>query len=303
MNGIILLDKPSGYTSFGAVRAVSRLFSREKAGHSGTLDPAATGVLPVFLGRATKLIPLLPDTDKSYTATAVFGSSTDTGDAEGEVTAFTESVPTEEQLLSVLPSFLGPQLQVPPMYSAKKRNGVPLYRLARQGETVEREACSIVIRSLELAGFSGNNFTLDVTCSGGTYVRTLAEDIAAACGSLCHLTSLRRTGACGFRLEDCVTLEELQELAAEGRQDEALLGCDSAFRDLDSIKLDEDLSRLLLNGFRFPASRAGLLPEPGKRYKVYDERGSFTALCSINDRLELIKLWQADTVQTGRTLL
>ena len=294
MNGIVLLDKPLGITSFEAVRSVSRIFGREKAGHSGTLDPAATGVLPVFLGRAAKLISLLPDRDKSYVARVRLGISTDTGDAEGKETGRSDFLPGPEQIRSALPAFTGEILQTPPMYSAKKRDGVPLYELARRGETVERKPCRVFIRSLEAGDFAEDSFTLKVSCSEGTYVRTLAEDIAAACGALCHLTALRRTSACGFPEEDCVTLDRLRLLAEQGRQEEAVLGCDAAFPGLEAVTLPDDLARLMLHGFRFPASRAGLEGAPGTRYRIHDRNGRLTAICGINGDLDLLKLWQAE---------
>ena len=225
------------------------------------------------------------------------GISTDTGDAEGKETGRSAFLPSEEQILSVLPSFTGEILQTPPMYSAKKRDGVPLYELARRGETVERKPCRVFIRSLEAEDFTGDGFTLKVSCSEGTYVRTLAEDIAAACGALCHLSALRRTSACGFPEEACVTLDRLRLLAEEGRQEEALLDCDAAFPGLEKAVLPDDLARLMLHGFRFPASRAGLEGEPGTRYRIYDKDGRFTAICGINGDLDLLKLWQADIIQ------
>lgn len=292
MNGIVLLDKPYGRTSFEAVRAVSRIYGHEKAGHSGTLDPAATGVLPVFLGRATKLISLLPDTDKSYTAEVRLGEKTDTGDADGVTVAVTDHIPTENQLLEALPGFTGDILQIPPMYSAKKINGVPMYKLAREGKEAERRPCAVSVRSIEISGYDGVSFNLSVECSSGTYIRTLAEDLAEACGSLCHLTSLRRTSACGFRIGECLTPEQLSSLKESGREWDVVADCERPFMCCPVLKLDGDLLRLFMNGFRFPAKRAGADFGPGCMLRIY-AGGSFSALGRIDCELQLEKIWQA----------
>ena len=292
MNGIIILNKPAGCTSFEAVRSVSRLFSREKAGHAGTLDPMATGVLPVLLGRATKLNQFLPETGKSYIATVAFGVQTDTGDFEGRTVAESASRPDREAWENAVRNRTGKQLQIPPMYSALKKDGKPLYELARKGETVERAAREIEVTELETLAFDGETARIRVSCSAGTYIRTLAEDLAADCGCLAHLTALQRTAACGFSLEDAVTLEELS--SAEDPQRYAV-SPETLFAADPSVKLGPELARLFLNGFVFPAGRAGVRETGLPRIRVY--RGeSFIGLGCIDGEGSLKKLWQTETV-------
>lgn len=213
LSGIICLDKPEGITSFSAVRAVRRITGEKKVGHAGTLDPMATGVLPVFMGAATRFIELLPDHGKSYRAGVRPGITTDTLDITGTVTGGSAPSFTKEELLAVLDSFKGKQLQLPPMYSAISKNGVRLYDLARQGIEVEREKREIEINSLELIDFNTetHEFIIDVKCSKGTYIRSLASDIGETLSCGAALYSLRRTSACGFDISSAVTIEELEK--------------------------------------------------------------------------------------------
>ncbi len=194
LNGIFLLDKPSGMSSHEAMLAVRTIFNAEKAGHTGTLDPLATGLLPICFGKVTSLSGHLLNASKRYLAEVRFGTRTSTGDAAGEVQATSDpSALTEQLLLKSLPAFTGRISQVPPMYSALKKDGVRLHKLARQGVEVEREAREIEIEALSLVAFDGHQATLDVRCSKGTYIRTLAEDWAASLGQAAHLSGLRRT--------------------------------------------------------------------------------------------------------------
>ena len=292
MNGIIILNKPAGCTSFEAVRSVSRLFSREKAGHTGTLDPMATGVLPVLLGRATKLNQYLPETGKSYIATVVFGVQTDTGDFEGRAIAENAARPNREAWENAVRNRVGKQLQVPPMYSALKKDGKPLYELARRGETVDRTAREIEITELQTLFFDGNTARIQVSCSAGTYIRTLAEDLAADCGCLAHLTALQRTAACGFSLEEAVTLEELSTAADPQRYAVSL---EKLFAGCPYVRLSPELARLFLNGFVFPAGRAGLKAAGLQKVCVYREE-TFIGLGCVDGEGLLKKLWQTETV-------
>jgi tRNA pseudouridine55 synthase len=217
VDGVLLLDKPIGFTSNDALQKVRRLFSAAKGGHTGTLDPMATGLLPLCFGEATKFSADLLDADKTYEAVLKLGATTDSGDAEGKVTA-TSAVNVEEaQVSKVLPQFTGNIQQVPPMYSALKRDGRPLYELARQGIVVEREARAVTIHAIELLNFAGDFMTLRVACSKGTYIRVLATDIGAALGCGAHLTALRRTRVGDLDLEGAVTLAELEGLDEAGR--------------------------------------------------------------------------------------
>lgn len=217
VTGIILLDKPLACSSNQALLRVRSLYQAEKAGHTGSLDPLATGLLPVCLGQATKLCGYLLDSDKRYLATAKLGERTRTGDAEGEVIARSDaSQVTRDQLEAVLPKFLGTIHQVPPMYSALQQGGVRLYALAREGIEVPREAREITIHALRLVSFDGGQFQLDVRCSKGTYIRTLIEDIAAAFGQCAHLIALRRTEVSPFHAQSMVTLDELEKASIQG---------------------------------------------------------------------------------------
>ena len=214
MEGIIVLDKPQDFTSFDAVAVVRGLTRERRIGHTGTLDPMATGVLPLLLGRATKAASLLPETAKTYEASFRFGEAYTTGDVTGEVIKTDETPVLRAALETALDSFRGDILQVPPMYSAVSVNGQRLYKLARQGIEVEREARPVHIAELTLLEYNENEKTgkLHVTCSKGTYIRTLIEDIAQKCGTVGAMTALRRTAACGFTLADAVSLDTLKPL-------------------------------------------------------------------------------------------
>lgn len=217
VDGVLLLDKPIGFTSNDALQKARRLFSAAKGGHTGTLDPLATGLLPLCFGEATKFSADLLDADKTYEAVLKLGVTTDSGDAEGKVTA-TSTVNTEKAaILKLLPQFTGDIQQIPPMHSALKRDGRPLYELARQGIEVEREARAVTIHSIDLLDFAGDSMTLRVACSKGTYIRVLAADIGAALGCGAHLAALRRTRVGDLNLEGAVTLAELEGLDEAGR--------------------------------------------------------------------------------------
>ena len=250
MNGLMILDKPRGRTSFQAARKVSRILGKEKTGHAGTLDPMATGVLPVMTGRATKLLQYLPDTAKVYEAEALFGIRTDTADADGAVIETGGRIPSEEEVGAALKSFIGKSSQIPPMYSAVKQGGVPLYRLAREGRTVERLPREIEICSAELLSFHDGRAVFSVECSAGTYIRTLAEDIAARCGTVCHLTALRRTRACGFGIENAVTLAQLEKAAEAGEEDRLLISPEKIFADWPAVHIGKQLEKMFMNGRR-----------------------------------------------------
>jgi len=256
-NGIVLLDKPLGLSSNSAVQKVRRAFGRVKAGHTGSLDPLATGMLPVCLGEATKVAGYLLDGDKEYAFTMRLGERTATGDREGEVV---ERGPLPDdpqvQIASVLATFTGPIQQVPPMYSALKRDGQPLYQLARQGIEVEREARTITIHALELLDVAGADASLRVRCSKGTYVRTLAEDLARALGSCAHLTALRRIAVAPFPSTSLVQLAAL-----EADPDAVpLLPADAALPQLPEVHLDEFAARKVRQGNAIRQDAQGGLP-------------------------------------------
>lgn len=252
VDGVLVLDKPAGCTSNEILQRVKRMFGAAKAGHTGSLDPLATGVLPLCFGEATKFSQYLLDADKAYVVKAKWGERTDTSDADGEVveTCATDGL-TEALLLQTLESFRGDIEQVPSMYSALKHNGQPLYKLARQGVEVERKARKVRIISLELLDFDTTHFRLAVSCTKGTYVRNLVEDIAAAMGNLAHVVELRRTQAGPYTLEQAVTVETLSQAIDSGGHkalDELLLPLGSSADHWPALELTEATAFYLRNG-------------------------------------------------------
>ena len=247
VDGVLLLDKPSGMTSNSALQAARRLFSAAKAGHTGTLDPLATGLLPLCFGEATKFSADLLEADKTYEADLLFGLTTDTGDAEGEVLKRRPVTFVREELEAVLARFRGPIRQIPPMYSALKRDGKPLYELARQGIEVEREARQVCIHELSLLDLQGDRCRLRVSCSKGTYIRTLAEDVGEALGCGAHLTALRRTVVGALQISDAVTLDQLSALSDEQRT-AWLKAPDALLQSLPEVSLDEEAATRFLHG-------------------------------------------------------
>ena len=209
MQGFLLIDKPKGLTSFAAVAAVKRLAGEKRVGHTGTLDPLATGVLPIFLGRATALSSILLEAEKQYTATVKLGVTTDTCDITGTVLEEKQASVAKDEVEAVLEKFRGEIKQIPPMYSALKKDGVRLYELARRGETAHIEPRSVTINELRLKNFEGDTFEIFVSCSKGTYIRSLCRDIGEALGCGATMTELRRNSTCGFDEADCVALDTL----------------------------------------------------------------------------------------------
>ena len=248
-NGILVVDKPSGWTSFDVIAKLRGILKTRKLGHSGTLDPMATGVLPVFAGGAARAVDMQPNHDKSYTALVRFGLATDTGDITGTVLETSQKRVSREELEKTLADFVGPQMQTPPMYSAVKINGTPLYKLARQGKTIERPARPVTFYRLEcLRETEANEFEIVVECSKGTYVRTLVEDMGKALGCPACLAGLRRTQAGVFDLSGSHTLEEIQQAADEDRIEELFLPVETVFAHLEKLTVNEDTQNRLLNG-------------------------------------------------------
>lgn len=242
VHGIFLLDKPAGISSNRALQIVKRIFQAKKAGHTGSLDPFATGLLPICFGEATKVSAFMLDADKCYRATARLGEKTTTADSEGDVCE-TQAVPdlNESEINTVFAGFHGPQTQIPPMYSALKKDGKKLYELARQGIEVERPARELIVHKLELSGWDKPELVFDVCSSKGTYIRVLAEDIATKLGSCAYLTGLRRTRAGDFNIEHAISIEQLELLAsAEGSQVQLggmLLPVDAALQSFPRLEL------------------------------------------------------------------
>lgn len=245
VDGVLLLDKPPGMSSNAALQKARWLFNAEKAGHTGTLDPLATGLLPLCFGEATKFSSTLLDADKTYLATVKLGVVTDTCDAEGKVLATHSVTTTEADVLAELTRFTGEIEQVPPMFSALKREGKPLYELARQGIEVERTPRRVTIHTLELLAWRGDSFDLRVACSKGTYIRTLAADIGAELGCGAHLAALRRTRVGSLDIAQALTIEAIEALPAEAR-DHLLQPVDALLADLPAERLNAaDAARLL----------------------------------------------------------
>jgi tRNA pseudouridine55 synthase len=264
VDGVLLLDKPGGMTSNGALQATRRLFSAAKAGHTGTLDPLATGLLPLCFGEATKFSQGLFDADKRYLAGLVLGTRTDTADADGTLIASRPVLAARAEIESALARFVGEIDQIPPMYSALKRDGRPLYELARQGVEVERAPRRVRIYSIELLGFDGNVLEIEVHCSKGTYIRTLADDVGEVLGCGAHLGSLRRTATGGFDLVDAVTLDALEQGDSAFRHSR-LLPPDALVGNLPRVDLDARTTAQFLHG----QAVAGMGASENRSYRVY----------------------------------
>jgi tRNA pseudouridine55 synthase len=249
LDGVLLFDKPLELSSNTALQKVRRLFQAEKAGHTGTLDPLATGLLPVCFGEATKFSMALLNADKTYRALLRLGQTTTTGDAEGEITAEHPVESGQVEVDTVLERFRGEIQQIPPMHSALKYQGKPLYEYIRNGETIERELRTVVIHELLLNSFSGNEMDITVRCSKGTYIRTLAENIGAALGCGAHLIGLRRTAIAHFDLRNSYTLQQLTGMS-EDERDTCMLSLESLMPDMPQLQLDAVQVQRLAQGQR-----------------------------------------------------
>ena len=301
VSGVLLIDKPQGMTSQQVVSKVKYLLKSDvhdskKAGHTGTLDPMATGLLPICLGEATKFSHYQLDAVKSYQAIIKLGEQTDTGDAEGEIIT-TIPVPhvTQAMLQSVTEQFLGEIMQEPPMYSALKKDGKKLYELAREGIEVERAARPLTIYQLSLTPLSDQQLQLTVTCSKGTYVRVLAEDIAKALGTLGHLTALRRIQTGDFEIANAITLADFAALDVAARFDK-LLAVDACVHSLPSLVLDDNQSKRIRQGQRLNVKTTMLTQQLNltfnQTFRLFDDHEQFlgTGLLEPNGRLQPMKL-------------
>lgn len=276
VSGVLLLDKPAGISSNSALQKAKRLYQAAKAGHTGNLDPFATGLLPVCLGEATKFSQFLLDADKTYRGTVRLGQTTATGDPEGKVLSRCPVDVSRAQVEQVLSRFVGTISQVPPMYSALKRDGKALYEYARQGVELEREAREVTIYDLQLDRFAGEELVITVRCSKGTYIRTLAEDIGQALGCGAHLTALRRTAIGEFAIEDAYTLEQLESMGTEQR-DACLLPADSLLQGFPEVELDVD------SAFYLGRGQAVWLPRTTAdgMVRLYDGRRRFLGIGEV----------------------
>lgn len=276
MNGIIVINKPPRKTSHDIVNFVRKLTGIRKVGHTGTLDPDATGVLPICIGKATKIADMLTDSDKEYETEMVMGITTDTQDASGKILTEHPVTVTEKDILEAVSQFIGEIEQIPPMFSAIKKDGKKLYELARQGISVERTPRRITVYGIDVKKIDLENrkVTLLVKCSKGTYIRTLCEDIGKKLGVGAYMNSLTRTKSAGFSLEQSYTCEELISMSENGEFPKAILPTDSIFAEYERINLNAFLSKKAKNGVRIRREEA----VNGKMYRLYDEKGEFLCI-------------------------
>ncbi len=274
MTGFIILDKPEGITSFIGGAIVRRVTGEKKSGHTGTLDPMATGVLPVAVGNATRFIELLPSHDKGYRASFSLGKTTDTLDITGKILTTSENIPDEEAVKNAIAHFQGEIEQLPPMYSAIKKDGKRLYELARQGIEVEREKRTVTIYSCDFVSFENGEYTIDVKCSKGTYIRSLISDIGEMLGSGAVMTKLRRTLSNGFSIDDAHTEDELksaEDISA------FVIPVDKALEAYPAVKVSEAQAKRFRNGGELDSARLHTKLTPSL-YRVYSPEGSFLGL-------------------------
>lgn len=286
--GVICLNKSENISSFLAVKKMSRLLGIKKAGHTGTLDPMATGVLVIMLGSCTRFIDFLPESDKSYRANVLLGKKTDTLDITGTVLEEKDVNVTEDEIKKICESFLGETLQIPPMYSAIQKDGVRLYELARKGIEVEREARKINIKNLSVRNFDGTSFTLDVTCSAGTYIRSLAFDIGEKLSTGACLTSLQRTKANGFSIDCSLTLEEAEEHIKIGDIDKYILPIEDALAVYEPVTVSAPQSVRFRNGGELSFERINKNFENGL-YRVFSPDNTFLGLGEADTENKILK--------------
>ena len=286
MNGIIIVDKPKGKTSHDMVGIMRRLTKIRRIGHTGTLDPMATGVLPLCIGCATKAADMLTLSDKCYRAEMILGKTTTTLDAEGEVLCETDVNVTDEEIRKAIKSFEGEIEQIPPMYSAIKQNGKKLYELAREGVEVERKPRRVTIKSIDILETDGNRVVFEVSCSKGTYIRTLCDDIGKRLGTGAYMNELRRIKTGCFTIDEAYTVEELMDIAGNGELEKKLISVDKLFSDYDEIHLNEKQAKSIMNGVRM--SWRG--KREGEMLRLYDNNGKFICISQIEDgKLKLVK--------------
>ena len=288
MNGLVLINKPAGFTSFDVVAVMRRALGTRKIGHTGTLDPMATGVLPLLVGKATRLCDIMPIGDKAYRATLQLGVTTDTLDSTGKILTQQESHVTEQEFKAILPRFTGEQMQFPPMYSAVSVNGVRLYDLARQGKTVERTPRPINVYSLDYV--SGNEdtqtFTVEVACSKGTYIRSLIDDMGKELGCGAMMTALCRTAACGFDLAQCIDLEQAKEMSPE----ELVLPIETAVAGYPSVAVTAPQATRFQNGGPLDLGRLPLSNHADGIFRVYGPEQSLVGLGYIDHETNALKI-------------
>lgn len=278
MDGVLIINKPKGFTSHDVVNILRKALNTKKIGHTGTLDPNATGVLPILIGKATKISKYLIEHNKTYIATISLGEKTDTGDGQGNIIEKDLNFQNIscKQIGDVLKTFIGKQKQIPPIYSAIKINGKKAYEYARQGQTVELEPRDIEIYSIDLIKIENNEITFEVSCSKGTYIRTLCEDIAKKLGTIGYMKELTRTSVNEFKLENAVTIDEIKENSLIVK--EKVINIETIFKDKPELKLNDRKKELFLNGVRLTFEK------PNDIYRIYNNN-EFIGLGTVQDNL------------------
>lgn len=297
MNGLILIDKPKDFTSFDVVAVMRKLSGQKKAGHTGTLDPNATGVLPILLGSATKAQDLIVNHDKTYVADFKLGITTDTLDIWGNVTADFDTKADLESVKKALLHFEGEIEQIPPMFSAVQKDGKRLYDLARQGIEIERESRKVTVYGITLLDFdeSTQSGSLEISCSKGTYVRTVIDDMGRLLKTGAVMTDLRRTQACGFSVDECISLDEAKRLAETGRLESALHSVESLFDTYNIIKISQAQSKRFSNGGALDLNRTALKNQNVRDktiFRVNDNNGGFIGLGIVDAENRLLKIYK-----------
>lgn len=278
VNGIINIYKEKGFTSFDVVAKMRGMFHQKKIGHTGTLDPDAEGVLPVCLGKATKVCDLLTDKDKEYEAVLLLGIQTDTLDISGQVINQSDDIPSEEEVRNVINSFVGDIMQIPPMYSALKVNGQKLCNLARQGIVIERQPRPVTIHEIEILEIKLPEIRMRISCSKGTYIRTLCDDIGMKLGCYGTMKSLIRTKVSCFSVENAIKLSDLQGILENGEETNYIHSVDSLFMHYPKVCVRKEFEKALLNGNRIPFEGTEQMDDPGEVARVYDWNDKFIGL-------------------------
>ncbi len=286
MNGILCINKPQGFTSFDVVAKLRGMLKIKRIGHAGTLDPMATGVLPVFIGNATKACDIMPDNHKSYTAAFMLGISTDTQDSTGKTIMTSDIKASIDQIEKIIPEFTGSIMQIPPMYSAVSVNGKRLYELARQGIEVEREPRNIIVDKLSLTDFSEKDQSgiFEISCSKGTYIRTIIHDIGQKLGCGAVMTSLVRTSSNGFDISESITFEKLQQYIDTGKTEELIIPIERIFSYMQAVYLDNNNTLLYRNGVKLQADKLNISQCSSQiRYRVFSDEKEFIGLAYVKD--------------------
>lgn len=293
ISGVLVMNKPAGFTSFDVIAKLRGILKIRRLGHTGTLDPMAEGVLPVLVGSATKACDILPDETKAYCAGFRLGCVTDTQDSTGTVLATSEVTVSEEQLTAVLAEFVGELQQIPPMYSAVQIDGKRLYDLAREGKTVERPARTVFVQSLRLLSYDPQTGegSVEITCGKGTYVRTILHDVGQRLGCGGCMTSLVRTAACGFTLEQSHGFADVEQIMAEGRLAEVLFPTAALFASLPKLRLSEGQAKAYRNGVKLSLQRLHDVTA-AERYTVYDPAGVFIGLAETDRDAQVLRVFK-----------